>query len=390
MTPPRVAVLAAFPFPYPQGSQVYVTQQARALAKAGASVTLLTYGAGEGELPADLEVLRGPARLSPPVFRSGPQWRKPLADAALAAHFARAHRHRRFDVALAHNVEAALVAIAARPVTRVPVVYCAHTLMTHELSAYGPVGWRAALDHAGRGLDALVARGADAILALCPEAGSALGRACRGPVAVVPPGMERGPLPAPRVVARVCARHHLEPKGFALYCGNLDAYQELDLLRDAARARGGPDAPIVVATHDLGDDARALAPLVAVEVADFDEMRTLSFAATAAILTRRRTGGFPVKLLNYMEAGRAIVAWEDVAVGLRHGEDAWLLPADAGADALAQALRALERDAPLRNRLGLAAHRRLASHHGWEAIAQQTLDLVERVRAARTPHRREG
>ena len=109
---PRIALIGAFPFPLPQGSQVLVAQQARALEAAGASVTLICYGSGTGPVPGSLDIVRIPRALSPRRLRAGPSIAKPLADAALVGAYLGAHRRRRFAVALAHNAEAALVGLA--------------------------------------------------------------------------------------------------------------------------------------------------------------------------------------------------------------------------------------------------------------------------------------
>ncbi len=147
----RCAVLAALPFPLPQGSQVYVAGQAQALARAGADVTLLCYGhglRGDGEddgsnmlrtvEAAGVTLAPAPAGLSRTRLASGPSLRKPLADAALLAKLLAEHRRRRFDAVLAHNVEACAVALMARAATGLPVVYVAHTLFGEELSTYLP------------------------------------------------------------------------------------------------------------------------------------------------------------------------------------------------------------------------------------------------------------
>ena len=99
-----------------------------------------------------------------------------------------------------------------------------------------------------------------------------------------------------------------------------------------------------------------------------------------AIVTRRRPGGFPIKLLQYMEAGRAIVAREGIADGLTHDRDAWLVPRDAGPDAFAHALRALREDPTRRERLGRNARAKLATHHDWNALANRSLALVYEAR----------
>jgi len=391
----RVALLAAFPFPLPQGSQVFVAEQARALARAGCAVTLLCYGAGareQGGLERSLEasdralaasgvrVVRAKTSLSRAPLRAGPSWRKPVADAALLARWLAVAREgvpeRRFDVVFAHNAEAALVGIAARRAAHVPVVYVAHTLLGVELSAYAPPAARALANRLGAGLDALLARGADGVIGLSRAAAETLGRHARGPVALVPPGLDPTAAPAADAVAHACAVHGLAPGRFVLYAGNLDRYQDLDELAVAAR-RIAP-VPLVVATHDRVRAAPA--PLRVARVARADEARLLTHAAAACVLARRRIGGFPVKLLNYLEAARAVVARSDVAEGLVHGRSAWLVPADAPAAALADALAHVLADPALAARLGAAGRAQLEARHGWSALARETLALAARVR----------
>jgi glycosyltransferase involved in cell wall biosynthesis len=180
-------------------------------------------------------------------------------------------------------------------------------------------------------------------------------------------------------VASACFRHGLAPDRFALYAGNLDRYQALAVLDDAAARE--PGLPIVVATHDA---RRArFARLRVTRVGSIEEMRCLVHGAAVALLPRESLGGFPIKLLHAMEAGRAIVARRGVADTLVDGESAWLVPDDAGAEHFAEALRALAADPVLRARLGAAARSALATHHAWPARADETLALVRAAIAGR-------
>jgi glycosyltransferase involved in cell wall biosynthesis len=328
-------------------------------------------------------------------MRSGPQWSKPAADAALTAAYLAEHRRKPFDLALAHNAEAAAIALAARPLTGVPVLYVVHTILRWELSAYAPARWKSALDRAGALVDRNIARRADGILALCEDAAEHLAPYSRGPLQVLPPGLDPSPPPSREEMSHACERLRLEPGRFILYAGNLDGYQDLDLLAEAAAEldRQPPDGdsescPVVMATHD----ARGAGPwlsrsprLRCAEVRDFAEMRALTFAAAVLVLTRRRRGGFPVKLLNYMEAGRPIVAFERVASGFEHARNAWLLEQDAGARQLADALRELLADPAHAQALGRGARRHLEERHAWPALARQTLELAEGL-SATPPH----
>jgi glycosyltransferase involved in cell wall biosynthesis len=373
----RLALVGAFPFPLTQGSQLYARDQALALRAAGADVTLFCYGSGSGEDPAGLPLVRIPRALTPRRLGAGPSPGKPLADAALAAALVRAQRARRFDLAIAHNAEGALAALCARAATGLPVLYVAHTLLGLELASYAPAPLRRTLDRVGRWLDRSLAARADGVLALSPEAAKQLGRDARGPLAVIPPGCDPGPAPAPAQIAGTCARFGLEPGRFAFYAGNLDAYQELAELAEAAR-RLAP-LPVVVATHQTEG---AISPsLCLLRGLDFEDARALAFGAAVAVLPRRIPGGFPIKLLNYMEAGRAIVAHAGVAGALVHDREAWLLAPGAGAAALADAIAALANDPARAARLGRGARAALEDRFAWPPLAERTLALCEAVLA---------
>jgi glycosyltransferase involved in cell wall biosynthesis len=376
---PRLALVGALPFPLPQGSQVYLAEQACALARAGASVSIVCYGGGTEDAGvfarlagAGVGVVRAPRLLSRAPMRAGPAAGKPLADLALLGALRREHARRPFDALLAHNAEAAFVALALRA-RAAPVVYVAHTLLAHELSAYAPRALAGACDALGARLDRALARRADAVIALSADAARALAHDARGRVALLPPGLDPAPPPADGEIERACAHAGVPRDGFALYAGNLDRYQDLAELAAAARLAG--ELPVVVATHDRARSAPS--PLRVARLASAAEGRALLHGAACAVLARRRPGGFPVKLLNYMEAARAIVAREGVADGLVHGESAWLLAPGDGPDALAAALRALANDRARAARLGAGARRLLETRHAWPALARETLALVE-------------
>jgi len=370
----RLALLGAFAFPAPQGSQVFTRDQALALQRAGARVCVVCYGSGEGGVEG-LELIRIGGALSPRGFRSGPRLAKPLADLALARRLLRVQRERALDAVLAHNAEAALVALAARALGGAPVVYVAHTLCEEELSAYAPARLRREVDGIGRALDVAIARRVDATIALGELAAARLGPDARGPLDVIPPGIAVQPAPGRSEIEQACAHHGLTRDGFALYAGNLDAYQEPEALSRVA-AQIAP-RPLVAVTH--APPKRELAPLRVLQLSP-REWRPLLFGAGVTLATRARRGGFPIKLLNYMEAGRAIVARAGQVDGLVHDESAWLVERRAAPEVFARATDALLRDPARRQALGRAARAQARRAHAWPELAQRTLRLLERVR----------
>ena len=371
----RLALLAAFPFPAPQGSQWYAAEQARALREADACVTLFCYGTGDGRPHPGIDVVRIPEERSPRRTRAGFEAAKWGADHALFGAFLRAQRAEPFDAVLAHNAEAALVALAARARCSVPVVYIAHTLWREELASYLPGAVKRPAVWAGAALDAWIARAADAVLALSECGHRALARTALGPIERIVPGLHPRPAPDRDDVAAVCWRHGLAPDGFVIYAGNLDAYQDLPDLDAAARVLG--DIPVVAATHD--PNGPSLPNLELIEVTQPEEARLLVYGSRAAVVPRRHTGGFPIKLLQYMEAARPIVALADVADTLTHEESGWLLGSDASPAELADGLRRCCEDEALRVRLGAGARKVLENEHAWPSLAEATLALTKRA-----------
>lgn len=370
----RCALLGAFSFPHFQGSQVYMAAQAHALTREGLDVAVLSYG---GEDSPDLECHSIHPRWTPRDTRSGPKWKKLLADVALSRQLVDLHRKNPFDVVLAHNAEAAAVALGVRRKTKLPVIYVVHTLMGRELSCYGPGLFRAPLDRAGTQIDRVLARYSDAVVVLCEDARAQLNRHARGTVALLPPALDLAPAPSEDRCVRACERAGVVPRAFSLYAGNLDPYQDLARLAEAAQLLSNEKHPVLVASHDPRGLPRAFHDALRfVHVSNFAEMRALTYCAGELVLPRQRPGGFPVKLLNYMESGRPLVAHEGVADGLVHAQSAWLLSPRSGAGPLAHALREIRSDPEGATRLGANARAHLEKHHASAPLAHALSLLI--------------
>jgi len=297
---------------------------------------------------------------------------KLAADRALRDALVAAQPRRAFDAVLAHNAEAALVALSARRKTGVPVVYVVHALWAHELESWLPRGLAPVARGVGRGLDRALAARADGMIVLSRAAHDALAPHARGPIACIPPGWTPEPDPSSDAILAACTRHGLAREGYAIYAGNLDRYQELPLLDAAAGAI--PELPVVVATHDAS--GARFEHLRVVQVGSVAESQALVAGAALAVLPRRLHGGFPIKLLHYMAASRAIVARRTVADTLLDGSSARLLADDADAAAFAEVMATLASDTALRAQLGARARRTLTTAHAWPARAAETLALV--------------
>ena len=352
----RIALVLAGPYPDLRGSQVLLRHLAGGIRGRGHTVHLVTYG-DVGPVP------------------SGPWTGRILRDVALVVRLWATVRREAIDVIHAHNYEAAIAGLAVGRLTGRPVVYHGHTALADELSLYfGSVLARRAAARLGRLLDASVPRRADFCIAVSETLGDILrrrgvlehGLACIPPV---PPPGDTGR--APRRAAST---------GLVCYAGNLDGYQNLGFLLEAfARVRACvPGARLVIATHAAPDRALAT-PRDGVEIVravDYDQVRALLAAADVAVCPRVEGSGFPMKILNYMAAGKAIVASAGSAKGLRDGVTARVVP-DGDADAFAAAVVDLLRDPGARARLGASARRAVEDPQAWEDI----LDRIEVIYA---------
>ena len=433
----RLLLVGAFPFPYRQGSQAYFQEQAAALAQAGAQVELLTYASGDPELApggkagtalAALPHHRPPAWSAPRKQRSGPSLAKPLADVLLSWKIrdavASKNSETRFDAVLTHNAEAAWASRIALRKARVPQIYCAHTLLQNELSSYfkwaqtfefeekKQIGLRDTLRHriddAGAWIDRRIASKSDGWIALTQSAARVMRRYSAAPGALIPPMITApgGPRIDPEVAA-AAERQRLPLGSYFLYSGNLDVYQDLPLLMEAARrlhaahSRGDRRAPppmIVVASHDAAGLARLpeCPGLSRRHVPDYEEMQRLLRGARANLVMRRLEGGYPIKLANASAVGAPSIVFLGREWGITDGRDGLSLGLEPGAsaaqraDALASAIRRLAEDEGLADRLGRGAQQLYHAQHRPDRAAAQTAELIERVRRAWAPSARKS
>jgi glycosyltransferase involved in cell wall biosynthesis len=396
MSPLRIALVAACPFPSLQGSQVFVGQMATRLAGAGHAVHLLTYGQGAEQAGRGYRHHRIARFPGDDSQRSGPNAAKPLLDAMLAARLVRLVREEAIDVVHAHNYEAAAAALVARARTGVPVVYHSHNLMGDELATYfaRPVARRLAAV-AGALADAQIPRRADAVIALCDWSAARLRAAGCDAVRlhVIPPAVEDEGALDPNPAAR--AAFGLDPADFVVgYCGNLDAYQNLPLLFEGfARFAAGsgerrlPSRPrLLIATHSPSGELRELArahglgdALVVVDAAGHSEARMAVAASDILGLPRRLGSGYPVKLLNYMSSARAVVTAGCGSKVLRDGLDGVVVPDDDPA-ALSDALERCRADRAWCEALGKQARQSFLARLTWQAVLPQIEDVYAGLR----------
>lgn len=183
------------------------------------------------------------------------------------------------------------------------------------------------------------------------------------------------------------------------FVGWFRAWHGLERLMEAAASPGWREAGIHLV---LAGDGPAMPALRRLRDADPElarrvhlcgsvprpEIESALAAFDVAVQPAVTSYASPMKILEYMAAGRAIVApgADNVRELLTHGETAWLCPGGENPEAqdLGDAVLALARDAGLRARLGEAARRTIFERgYLWEENARRVEELVSGLQRTR-------
>jgi glycosyltransferase involved in cell wall biosynthesis len=237
---------------------------------------------------------------------------------------------------------------------------------------------RAPLDMVER----FAARRSDLVLAVCPAIADQAAKAA-GPEKVFLLPDIATPAPEGEPPAEVMNLRAALPDGalLALYVGNLEGYQGVDLLVEAM-SQLPPDLEQLKLTVVGGDPASiAAARARAAERGVADRVHFAGPAplahlpwllAQADILCSPRTKGVntPMKIYSYMSAGRPILATR-IASHTQVLDDHSAMLVEPAAGALAGGLAVLAADAPLRARLGATAASHARDDYGQDAFEKR-------------------
>jgi protein involved in polysaccharide export with SLBB domain/glycosyltransferase involved in cell wall biosynthesis len=379
----RIAMVAACPFPSLRGSQVLVRELAEGLANLGHTVHVVTYPTAQHMVAVRRIAIHRVPKI-PGLWTARPfGWQKIVLDLLLVWLLYRVVRREGIQVIHAHNAEGPLVALLVRLLTGVPVIYHAHNALSDELPCYfrGRLPRRAAA-RLGAVLDHALARGTDFSVALTDRLGAFLAlRGAAGRVAVVPPAVT--PL---RAGARPIKKRGRAP--VIMYAGNLDPYQDLDLLVSAFDrvSAAEPAAQLVLVTHKAthAQTARRAARLAerpgvrVVEASTFAAACRELAGADVVACPRGSWSGFPIKVLNYMNLGRPVVQARASGHAVRDGVDG-LLFNEGDPRSLARSIVRMLQDPALAARLGQEARQAVKERYSWSQTLPAVVSVYQRV-----------
>ena len=389
---PRILLISPQPFFQWRGSPLRVRFDAQALAELGYAVDLLVMPVG-ADLPLPGVTLHRAANIIRAKYLPiGPSLPKAILDLALyfkAAALARRHRY-----AVIHGIEDAgpIAAVLARR-HGARMIFEKHS----DPASYKKGFLRNLVMAAYRRVERFSIRRADAVIGTGP----ALVEQARA-LAPGKPVHHIFDIPSSLVEAdparAAAARARLNLPGdavLALYVGSFAVYQGLDLLFRSLPAALAADPRLQVAIvggspAEIAARRRELAAGGGAERVHFpghippDDLPHLLAAADILLSPRIAGRNTPLKLLDYLKAGRAVVACDNPANRLILDESNARLVAPEPA-AFAGGIAALAADAGLRERLGAAGRRLYLDTYNYDRFKQRLAAAYAQLPGAAAP-----
>jgi glycosyltransferase involved in cell wall biosynthesis len=311
----RILLLAPQPFFQARGTPIAVRLVLEFLSSRGHQVDVLTYHEGSDVDIPNCRIVRIPRIPGVRDIRPGFSMQKVLCDGLMLFSCARMMRRTRYD--LVHAVEeSAFIAAALQPLTGVPYVYDMDSSLAEQLIDGFPV--LKLVEPFLRRCEAAAVRRSAGVLTVC----AALQDIARRHAPDTPVGrVEDTTLLAPRNGAN--GAKHLPPETegapVAMYVGNLEHYQGIDLLLEGFRhtLEQMKQARLVIVggrkddIDHYGQRASALGIRQAVHFLGpkpVSELADLLREADVLVSPRLKGTNTPMKIYSYLDSGTAVLA----------------------------------------------------------------------------------
>ncbi|MFQ5742145.1 MAG: glycosyltransferase family 4 protein [Acidobacteriota bacterium] len=394
--PGKVLFISPQPFFEWRGSPIRVSYTLRALAELGHEVDFLTLPIGQEKQIEGIRIFRVPNWFGIEGVPIGPSFWKAVFDVFLLFKALRLARRRRYDVV--HGVEeaGALALIVAR-MTGGSVVFEKHS----DPSSYRRGPFRNLVLWLYAKVEAFSIRRAEAVIATGPglvrQAEQALRRRRSSGdgwrqrihhISDIPSSLvEADPERTAAIRKRLCSRARQK---LVLYVGSFAVYQGVHLLFASIPlvARRREDINFVViggSGQQIEEEKAKLARAGAAEAVLFvgkvppDELPDYLAAADILLSPRIAGSNTPLKLLDYLKAGRAIVATNSEANRLILDQATALL-VDLTPEALAAAVCRLVDDDGLRRRLAAQGRRLIDERYNFDEFRGRLAACYEGLR----------
>jgi glycosyltransferase involved in cell wall biosynthesis len=391
----RILMIAPEPFFEPRGTPFSEYHRIRALLDLGHTVDLVTYPFGQSIQLPGLRVFRC---LRPPFIRRvkvGPSVAKVPLDLALTITALRRVASDGYDVIHSHE-EGAIIGVVLSSLLGVPHVYDMHSSLPQQLSNFAYSRSRV-LRWLLHRLERIAIRHSRVTIVICPELRRLVERLEPGTDPVVienAPGAAEADVDRASDVVRATLR--VPPSApLVVYTGTFEAYQGLDLLFAAAAlvAQSRPEARfLLVGGHpDQIAEARAQADAAgagAVTIFAGErpscEIPAILEAADVLVSPRSRGINTPLKIYQYLRAGRAIVATR-LLTHTQVLDDSVAVLTGATPREFADGIISTLADPEMAMALGTRAAELAATKYSYDAYLERTREVVARVTSAPRP-----
>jgi glycosyltransferase involved in cell wall biosynthesis len=309
----RILLLAPHPFYQARGTPIAVKTVLEFLSDRGDTVDVLTYAEGADVSIPNCTVYRIPRVPGLQGIRPGFSFKKVLSDVLMVGSCLRLVRRNRYD--LIHAVEeSAFIAAAMRTLSGVPYVYDMDSSMAEQLvDAYPPL--RLALPVLRR-MEALAIRRSSGVLAVCAALQDVA--LSHDPEQLVGRVEDTTLLAGPRPAAGNGSLPSTDGP-VAMYVGNLETYQGIDLLLEGFRHTLDrvPRAKLVIVGGRDADIAhyRARAQRLGIDGSVFFTgprpiglLPELLRQADVLVSPRLKGLNTPMKIYSYLDSGSAVLA----------------------------------------------------------------------------------
>lgn len=380
----RVLLIAPQPFYSERGTPIAVRLLAETLCEAGHRVDVLTYSLGEDIRIDGLKIYR--CAKIPGIHNVGIGFslRKVCLDAVLCVRLFFLARPGRYGVV--HAVEEAVYpALALRWRHRAPVVYDMDSSLAGQLSQGV---FRSNLSsRVLAGLEEWALARADQVIAVCEALGERARKVRSGDTVHVIPD-----IPVSRGDESDCVEVLAKQSGpgslIALYVGNLEPYQGIDLLIEAAHnlpeecclsilVVGGTSRDVEVYKEKVRE--RGLyGRVIFLGQRPLGQLGGLLRQADILLSPRVEGENTPLKIFSYMDAGIPIVATDLRTHTQVLDVDTAFLAAPTPSS-FAQAMSVLAKDAAMRRRLGAAARKKVREEYSLQAFRRKLADVYDRL-----------
>jgi len=388
-------MIAPEPFFEPRGTPFSEYHRIRALLELGHTVDLVTYPFGRDVALPGLRVFRC---LRPPFVRDvriGPSFAKIPLDAAITLATLRRVLSDRYDVVHSHE-EGSFIGVVVARLLGIPHVYDMHSSLPQQLGNFSFTRSRI-LTGLFAVMERFVIRRSRVVIVICPQLEETVRAIDPGvPAVLIENAPGSGDAPVEGSGAAIRQGLNLAPDTpVVLYTGTFEAYQGLDLLFGAARAvvAERPDARVVLAggrpaqvdgARRAATEAGLAAHVIFVGQRPAEEIPAYLDAADVLVSPRSTGTNTPLKIYQYLRAGRPIVATRLLTHTQVLDDQVAILTAPSPDAFAAGILRALA-DPAAGLAIGERARRLAETKYSYEAYLDRTRQACDHLTGARAP-----